>query len=104
MTNAFNLEFSQEQLADLYNRVDSETRRAYDAVAEGMFQASRAFARSLSPVYDDEGNLLEEDTPEWELWAEELDNLVWLENFQIEGFDAVAYRKQQLEARLAITN
>lgn len=104
MSNPFQLNFTEEQLAELYSLVENETKHAYDAVAEGIGLATREFARSLSPVYDDEGNELEEDTPEWEVWAEGVDNLVWIENYQVQGFDAVAYRKKQLEARLSTTN
>jgi len=101
MSNSFNLQFNHYQLSKLHDLCEQRTKHAFDAVGEGIFQATREFARSLSPVYDAEGNVLEEDTPEWEEWAEGLDNLVWIENFQVEGFNAVAFRKAQLEARLS---
>ena len=101
MSNAFNLDFTQDQLADLYETCENETSHAYDAVAEGLFQATREFARSLSPVIDDDGNELEEDSPAWEAWVEELGGLVSLENFSVDGFDVMAYNKRLVEARLA---
>jgi len=101
MSNSFNLDFNQDQLSELHDLCEQQTKHAYDAVGEGLFQATREFARSLSPVYDCEGNVLEEDTPEWEEWAEAVDNLVWIENYQVQDFDAIAFRKAQLEARLA---
>ena len=105
MSNPFERDFTEEQLADYYNRIEQETRRGYDLVAEGVWMATRDFARSLSPVYDDCGELLVEESPEWEDWVEDLHYLVFLPQFQPEDFDAVAYWKKQREARqLEVSN
>ena len=100
MPNPFELNFTEEQLSDFYDAVEQETNSGFDRVSEGMFYATRAFARSLSPVYDAEGNELKEDSPEWESWVSDLNDLIQLPNFSIDGFDAPAYWKKQMEARL----
>lgn len=104
MSNPFELNFTEAQLYDLYYRVESDTNHAYDAVADCMWQATRDFARSLSPVYNAGGELLVEDSSEWEAWVEELTQLIQLPSFKVDGFDAYAYRNKQLEARLTETS
>ena len=104
MSNPIELDFSQEELAQLYELIERETRHAYDAVAEGVARATREFAERYADLPLPDGTKLVLHSPEWEEWAEELDNLSWIENFQVEGFDVMAYRKQQLLARLASSN
>ena len=104
MSNPFELNFTEAQLSAFYDGVERETNAGFDLVSEGFWVATRDFARSLSPVYDAEGNVLEEESPEWELWVEELIELIQLPPFSIEGFDAPAYWKKQMEARLATSN
>ena len=104
MSNPFQLNFTEAQLSAFWDGVERETSNGFDLVSEGFWQATRDFARSLSPVYDDEGNVLEEESPEWELWVEELIKLIQMPPFSIEGFDAPSYWKKQMEARMTTNN
>ena len=85
MSNAFNLQFTEDELTQLFSQVEQETKSAYDALSEGVYRATRDFARSLSPVYDNNGDLIEEESPEWELWVDSLDNLVSFDSCKIKG-------------------
>ena len=100
MSNPYQLQFNQDQLADFHSLIEGEVSSAFDAVSAGIYQATRDFARSLSPVTDADGNVLEEESPEWEQWVEALGELVWIENYRIDGFDPIAYGRAQLEAQL----
>ena len=105
MSNPFEREFTEEQLADFYTRIGQETRRGNELVAEGIYMATREFARSLSPVYDLNGELLVEESPEWDDWVDDLSLLVFQPQFELENFDVVAYWKKQREARqLEVSN
>jgi len=93
-----NLVFTEEQLAQLHSLVERETRHAYDAVAEGIYQATREFASCFADLPLADGTTLDEDTAEWEQFAEQVNEMVWLHNYEVQGFDAIDYRRRRLEA------
>ncbi len=94
-----NLSFTEEQLAQLHSLVERETRHAYDEVAEGIFRATREFGRCFADLPLPCGTTLAEDTAEWEEFAEQVNEIVWLHNYEVQDFDAIDYRRRQLEAR-----
>ena len=104
MTNPIEYDFSEEQLAQLHALVERETKHAYDQVAEGIFRATREFASCFADLPLPDGTTLELDSPEYEQWAEGVDEMVSFQEFQIEGFDASAYFRKLMEARLATSN
>ena len=99
-----NLSFTEEQLAQLHSLVERETRHAYDEVAEGIYRATREFARCFADLPLADGTTLVEDSTEWERFAEAVDEIVWLHNYEVENFDAVDYRRRQLQARQLNSN
>ena len=94
-----NLSFTEEQLAQLHSLVERETRYAYDEVVAGINRATREFARCFVDLPLSCGTTLVEDTTEWEEFAEAIDTLVLLPNYEVNGFDATAFYRRRLEER-----
>ena len=94
-----NLVFTEEQLAQLHSLVERETRHAYDEVAEGIFRATREFASCFADLPLADGTTLVLDSADFEQFAEQVNEVVWLHNYEVEGFDAMNYHRRQLEAR-----
>ncbi len=99
VADPLNLSFTEEQLAQLHSLVERETRHAYDEVAESIFRTTREFARCFADLPLADGTTLVEDTAEWEEFAEQVNEIVWLHSYEVQGFDAMDYHRRQLEAR-----
>jgi len=99
VADPINLSFTEEQLSNLYSCVESEVGYGFDAVCEGINQGARNFASNFENLTDADGNLIVEDSPEWEQWVDAINEMIVLNNFEIDGFDAVAYYRKRLEAR-----
>lgn len=102
--NPIKLVFTEEQLANLNALVERETKHAFDEIAEGIARATQEFAECFADIPLPDGTTLELHSPEWEEWAQRVDELVSIMNFQVEGFDANAYYRKQQQTRLATSN
>jgi len=99
VAHPYNLSFTEEQLSNLYSCVEAQVRYGFDAVAEGMYQGAQDFASTFENLTDADGNAIAEGSPEWDQWVDAINEMILLNNFEVDGFDATAYYRRRLEAR-----
>ena len=99
VADPFNLSFTEEQLSNLYSCVEAQVRYGFDAVAEGVYQGAQDFASNFENLTDADGNAIAEGSPEWDQWVDAINEMILLNNFEVDGFNAVAFYRKRLEAR-----